>query len=54
LQRVIVPNIRDLLTMFRRQGLPIVVKEFGSRAADGRDPDVPFLQAAVQGPARYA
>jgi nicotinamidase-related amidase len=37
LQRVVVPNIQELLAMFRRQGLPIVFTEFGSRTADGRD-----------------
>jgi nicotinamidase-related amidase len=37
LQRVIVPNIRQLIGTFRSRALPIIFTEFGSHTADGRD-----------------
>lgn len=46
LQRVVVRTIQELLAMFRRQGLPIVFTELGSRAADGRDLP-PFRRALL-------
>lgn len=51
LQRVVVRTIQQLLAMFRRQGLPIVFTQSGSRAADRRDLP-PFRRAllASRGP----
>jgi hypothetical protein len=48
LQRVVVRTIQELLGMFRRQELPIVFTELGSRAADGRDLP-PFRRALLAG-----
>ena len=41
-------TIQELLGMFRRQELPIVFTELGSRAADGRDLP-PFRRALLAG-----